>query len=78
MFKSASLAYGKKLIGILLTGANEDGAAGIKEINSNGGLTIAQDPATAEFNYMPSSAIETGMVDRVLNLKEIIEFLNKI
>jgi two-component system chemotaxis response regulator CheB len=78
MFKSASLAYGKKLIGILLTGANEDGAEGIKEINNNGGLTIAQDPATAEYNYMPASAIETGMVDRVLNLKEIIEFLNKI
>ena len=78
MFKSASLAYGKKLIGILLTGANEDGAEGIKEINSNGGLTIAQDPATAEFNYMPASAIETGMVDKVMNLKEIIEFLNKI
>ena len=78
MFKSASLTYGNKLIGILLTGANQDGADGIKEINSNGGFTIAQDPETAEFKFMPASAIETGAVDKVLNLKQIIEFINNI
>lgn len=78
MFKSASAAYGNKLIGILLTGASEDGSKGIKEISAKGGLTIAQDPETAEYNFMPSSAIGTGMVDKVFNLKEIIEFINKI
>ena len=78
MFKSASAFYGNKLIGIILTGANEDGAEGIVAINTNGGLTIAQDPESAEYNYMPTSAIETGMIDKVLNIKEIIEFINRL
>jgi chemotaxis protein methyltransferase CheR len=78
LFKSASKVYGNKLIGIILTGANDDGTEGIKAISQNGGLTIGQDPDSAEFNFMPQSAIETGIVDRILNLSEIAELVNDI
>ena len=76
MFSSASMVYGSRLIAILLTGANDDGSDGMKTIRQNGGYTIAQDPETAEFNAMPQSAIDTGMVDKILNLKEIADFIN--
>jgi chemotaxis protein methyltransferase CheR len=78
LFRSASNVYLNRIIGILLTGANNDGANGIKTIRENGGWTIAQDPETAEFNFMPQSAIETGMVDKILDLNEIAGFINKI
>jgi two-component system chemotaxis response regulator CheB len=76
MFNSASMVYGSRLVAVLLTGANNDGADGMKTIRQNGGFTIAQDPETAEFNAMPQSAIDTGMVDKILNLKEITDFIN--
>jgi chemotaxis protein methyltransferase CheR len=78
MFKSASHAFSGRIVGIVLTGANNDGADGIKTIKQKGGYTIAQDPETAEFNAMPLSAIETGMVDKILNLKEISDFINNL
>jgi two-component system CheB/CheR fusion protein len=52
-------------------GADGDGAIGIKRIKERGGLTIAQDPAEAEHNAMPRSAIETGMIDWVLNVAQM-------
>ena len=77
-FESAAEKYGEKLIGILLTGANHDGAKGMTEIAQQGGLTIAQDPETAEIATMPLAAIKTGKVDKVLKLEEIIDFLNSL
>jgi hypothetical protein len=78
MFRSASLAFGGRIVGIILTGANDDGADGIKTIRQKGGYTIAQDPETAEFKAMPLAAIETGMVDKILNLKEIADYINNL
>jgi two-component system, chemotaxis family, protein-glutamate methylesterase/glutaminase len=70
-FESAADSYGERLIGAILTGANEDGAAGIATIARRGGYTIAQDPATADKPTMPRAAIATGAVQRVAGVEEI-------
>lgn len=57
LFESASDAYRGRLVAILLSGASEDGAAGLQEIAAAGGVTIVQEPATAEVPIMPSSAL---------------------
>lgn len=75
MFESAAYVWGDLLVGIILTGANNDGAKGIKIIKEFGGLTIAQDPEKAEYPAMPLFAINTGAVDKILNLNEINAFL---
>jgi chemotaxis protein methyltransferase CheR/two-component system CheB/CheR fusion protein len=63
--------FGKKLIGVILSGSGSDGTAGIAAIKQAGGITIAQDPAEAEFSPMPKSAIASGCIDKVLRLAEI-------
>jgi two-component system chemotaxis response regulator CheB len=68
-------AYGAGGIGVLLTGVNEDGAEGLARIAAAGGLTIAQDPTTAERGQMPAAAIALGAAKRVLPLEEIGPFL---
>jgi two-component system chemotaxis response regulator CheB len=75
LFRSAAEVYNKALIGIILTGANEDGADGLKAIHEQGGYTIAQEPSDAAYGVMPRAAIRTGVVDKVLSLTEIIAFL---
>jgi two-component system chemotaxis response regulator CheB len=74
-FETAADAYGPQLIGVVLTGANEDGAAGLREIARRGGVTVVQDPATAEKPAMPQAAIDAGGAQRVLPLDEIAPFL---
>jgi len=71
LFESAVYVWSSGLIGILLTGANNDGAHGMRLIKEHGGLTIAQDPATAEYPVMPKAAIDAGVVDEVLGLEQI-------
>ena len=78
LFETAADAYKSKLIGIILTGSNSDGTEGLKKIKDLGGLTIAQDPATAESGYMPASAIARVKVDHILSLEGIIELLKNI
>ena len=78
LFESAAYAYNNKLLGIILTGANSDGAWGMKKIKEKGGYTIVQDPKEAEFNEMPSSVVRTMNVDQILPLKEIAELLERI
>jgi len=75
LFETAAEAYQNKLIGIILTGSNHDGSKGIKRIKEYGGLTIAQDPKTAESSYMPASAIAASQPDYVLSLENIVELL---
>ena len=75
LFESAAIAYGETLIGVLLTGANHDGAAGMKKIKQCGGLTIVQDPTTAEARCMPESAIESSVPDHILSLEGIADRL---
>lgn len=71
LFESAAEAYQQRLIGIVLTGANNDGSQGLKTIKAYGGLAIVQDPATAEADAMPRAALEATAVDYVLPLREI-------
>jgi len=75
LFDSAARVYKEKLIGLILTGANNDGSQGIVQIKAAGGLTIAQDPQTAEAAIMPQMAINTKCVDKVLKLNEIANLL---
>lgn len=64
-----------RLVGVVLTGMGQDGAAGIAHINDLNGFTIAQDPHTAPIRSMPQSAIETGKVTEILSPKGIREAL---
>jgi two-component system chemotaxis response regulator CheB len=75
LFESAADAYGNSLIGIVLTGSNNDGTAGIKRIHAFGGLTLIQDPQTAESPYMPASAMGAIKADYILSLPDIIGLL---
>ncbi len=75
LFESAADVYKDKLIGIVMTGSNSDGAAGIGAIRRVEGVTIAQEPAEAQFPLMPDAAIKTGHVDRIMTLKTISSFL---
>lgn len=78
LFETAADAYLSGLIGIILTGANNDGTAGLKKIKQQGGLTIAQDPATAEAKIMPNSAIQENVIDQIYSLAEISSFLTRL
>jgi two-component system chemotaxis response regulator CheB len=71
LFESAADTYGAGVLGVLLTGANQDGARGLARIRAAGGVAIVQDPATAESPEMPTAAISSGAVDSVLPLGEI-------
>ena len=78
LFASAADAYGKSLAAILLTGANYDGAAGLAGMQVAGGLTIVQDPATAEVATMPQAAIARMTPDLILSLAEIHSLLLRL
>jgi two-component system, chemotaxis family, protein-glutamate methylesterase/glutaminase len=75
LFESAAYAYGPDAIGIILTGANEDGAAGLAAIKQRGGVALVQDPAGATRRTMPDAAIAATVADAVLPLDEIGNFL---
>lgn len=77
-FQSAADVYGPHLVGIILTGANNDGSQGLKMIKEKGGLTIVQDPHTAEVDGMPRAAIKATKVDHILTLEQISSFLVKL
>jgi two-component system, chemotaxis family, protein-glutamate methylesterase/glutaminase len=76
LFESAGDVFGARTLGVVLTGANADGAAGARHIKRRGGQVVAQDPATAEAPQMPAATIATGVVDRVLTLDEIGGYIN--
>jgi two-component system, chemotaxis family, protein-glutamate methylesterase/glutaminase len=68
MFSSAADTYGSAAIGVVLTGANEDGARGLAHIVKRGGLALVQDPKTAEIPIMPEAAIRAVPTGEVLPL----------
>jgi len=78
LFESAADAYGAALAGVLLTGANEDGAAGLARISQMGGLSIVQDPAQAQVSAMPAAALALHRPDHVLPLNGIGHLLAKL
>lgn len=66
LFESAAQALGRRVIGVVLSGYDADGAAGARAIHGAGGFVIAQDPASSLATPMPNAAVETGCVDAVL------------
>ena len=75
LFESIAAVYNRKAVGVVLTGSGVDGAMGIRAIKETGGLTIAQDPESAENPGMPRAAITTGAVDLILPIERIAETL---
>ncbi|ASK36429.1 chemotaxis protein CheB [Alcanivorax sp. N3-2A] len=75
LFFSAGHIYGGNVIGVVLTGANEDGAEGLDYIRRRGGMTLAQSPASSEAPAMPEAAIAKGAVRETLDLERIGPYL---
>ncbi len=71
LFESVAISYGRRAIGVLLTGMGADGARGLKRLHDSGAATIAQDEETSTVFGMPKAAIELGAVDKVLGLDDI-------
>jgi len=77
-FESAACVFGSSLTAILLSGANADGALGIKAVENSGGVTVVQRPDTAEVPFMPQSALNTTPVDLILDAAGILSFINSL
>lgn len=75
LFESAARVYGEGAVGIALTGASKDGAAGLVSIKARGGVAIVQSPDTAESAVLPLAAIAAVKVDAILPLVEIAAYL---
>jgi len=75
LFETAAHAYGAGVIGIILTGANEDGALGLARIKNAGGVALIQDPLGAARRTMPDAAIAATVVDAILPLEAIGKFI---
>jgi two-component system, chemotaxis family, protein-glutamate methylesterase/glutaminase len=78
LFESAADAYGGGLIGVVLTGANSDGANGLKAVVEAGGLAVVQNPWSAHAVVMPEAAIAACPEARVLPVKEIAAYLREV
>ncbi|HEV7778500.1 MAG TPA: chemotaxis protein CheB [Luteibacter sp.] len=78
LFESAAEAYRSALVGVVMTGANRDGALGLAEIRSQGGYAIVEDPATAHAAAMPRAALDTAGADACLPLADIAALLNRL
>lgn len=75
---SAAGIYRNRLIGILVSGANSDGAQGMMAIHEAGGKTLVQDPQEAEIPSMPEAAIDSFQPDYIYNADKIIKFIEKL
>ena len=78
VFNSAANVFGEKLLCILLSGANSDGAEGIHYAKNLGSTTVVQDISEAEVAYMPEQALKLGKVDYQLGMVEIAGLLNSL
>jgi len=77
-FVTAANAYRDKLIAIILSGANKDGALGLKKVYDNGGIAIVQDPNECEVKTMTQSALQLTKVNFVYSTEQIISYLKKL
>lgn len=78
LFRSAAIAYGNRVVGVVLTGTLSDGTAGLYEIKRNGGVTVVQDPNDAPFPDMPTSALEQVPIDYVLPATQLAATLAQL
>jgi len=77
-FETAAHTYNKNLLGIILSGANKDGAWGLKKIRDAGGTVIVQDPKECEVATMTETALKMTEADYIYNTQQIIDYLLKI
>lgn len=77
-FESVADVYGPAAVGVLLSGANADGTAGLRAIQQAGGRIVAQQPATAQAAFMPQQAIEHLAVDAVLDIDALADYLKRL
>lgn len=75
---SCAYVYKDRLVGILLSGANKDGALGMKSIVDRGGLTIVQEPTECMIDTMPKAALAVTKIDHVLKVDQIVSFLHEL
>lgn len=75
LFESAANVYGEQLVGIVLTGANHDGSAGLAAIATAGGMCLVQEPSTAEAHSMPEAALQACPAARAVSLDELATIL---
>jgi len=75
LFISAAEAYGSDATGILLSGANKDGAEGARHLKEKGGKLVIQDPASCEIRMMTEAAMKLTEPDEILSPKQIIDFV---
>jgi two-component system chemotaxis response regulator CheB len=78
LFRSAAEAFGRRVIGVVLTGMLDDGTAGLVEIKKRGGISVVQDPDEAQFDSMPGNALKRDHVDYCVKLSAIPELLNAL
>ncbi len=76
-FESAAEVFGERVTGILLSGANEDGSEGLCSIQQAKGITIAQDPASAEVGFMPKHAVDKNCAKYVFTPGEIARYIKE-
>ena len=77
-FSSAADSYAHRTVGVVLTGANADGAEGLRRISDRGGMVLVQDPATAESRLMPAAAVKAVPRARVMSLQAIAAYLTSL
>jgi two-component system, chemotaxis family, CheB/CheR fusion protein len=70
-FRTLAAAYGARAVGVVLSGTGADGSLGIRYIREAGGITMAQSPDEADYDGMPSNAVSTGLIDRILPAAQI-------
>ena len=75
LFESAADVYGQKLLAVVLTGANNDGARGLAKVSALGGITVVQDPGEAQVSTMPEAALALHEPDHILTLQGIGQLL---
>jgi two-component system chemotaxis response regulator CheB len=78
LFESAADVYGSRLLGIILTGASDDGAAGLEAVHRAGGVTCVQDPSSAHMSLMVEAALRRVAADHVLGLGELAALLRTV
>lgn len=76
-FTSAAEVFGEYSIGVLLSGANADGAEGLRQIKNAGGFVIVQEPSTADVGYMPEQAIKRNAFSEIVNADDIALAIGK-